>query len=621
MISFLPNWNGVLPRSGRISSIRRKALELQKFSDRALTDLAGELRDEIAVCPGCDAAQAAVFELIREAVRRCLGFEFRKNQLRAGRQLLARQIVELPTGEGKTLAVTPALAVRALAGRGVWLATSNDYLARRDALQMRPVFALLGMSTGYLQASDGPAERRRAYECDITYGTIREFGFDFLRDRLERRRNGNSSRTGVGPIQRELFSLFVDEADSVMLDDARTPLLISEPRSFRMSAKVLRWAVAVGRSLRHETDYFADPKSLVVWLTDSGRSSVRQAIDRTVAAETTLPEAYRAVSQAIQAEAAFRLDRDYVLRDGRLVIVDQSTGRLAEGREWQDGFQQMLQAANRLEITPTARPAAQITVQALLRKFEHLSGMTGTAWESRKEFTRLYRLRTVVVPPFRPCQRRELETKVFNTRREKWDEIVAIVSRSAANGRPVLIGTRDLRASRELSSQLSEQRISHQLLTAEHVEQEAELIAAAGRKGMVTVSTNIAGRGTDIRLDADAEQLGGLEVIASDMFDAARIDRQLAGRAGRQGAPGTYQKILSLEDDLLTAAWELDEVRQVTRCAAGWSSSAKHRLQRQAQRELEHRHAQARWALLLQDRERTRRLEELELDPCLDDAA
>jgi preprotein translocase subunit SecA len=618
MISLLPSWKTSLLTSGRFRPVRQDVRELRKLSDRALSDLGEALRDEAGEGDLPESAQAACIGLVCEAARRCLGFEFRENQLRAGRMLLARQIVELPTGEGKTLAVTPALAVRALSGRGVWLATSNDYLARRDAWQMRPVFELLGLSTGYVQAADGPAERRRAYACDITYGTIREFGFDFLRDRLQRRRGG-TCRSEIGPIQRELFSIFVDEADSVMLDDARTPLIISEPRAPRVGEAALRWSVAVGRSLRLEADYFADPKSLAVWLTEAGRSRVRQAMDRNVSAEMTLPEAYRAVSQAIQAEMAYRLDRDYVIRDGRLVIIDQSTGRLAEGREWQDGFQQVLQAANGLEITPQTRPAAQITVQAFLSQFEHLSGMTGTAWESRQEFARLYGLRTVVVPPFRPCRRRELETKVFNTRQEKWEEITTVVSRSTETGRPVLIGTRDLHASRELSANLSERGIRHQILTAEQVEQEAELIAAAGEKGMVTVSTNMAGRGTDIRIDADVEQLGGLEVIASDMFDAARIDRQLAGRAGRQGAPGAYQKILSLEDDLLTAAREYQEVQHAAQHGSRGTLATKHRLHRRAQQELERRHAQARWSLLIQDRERTRRLKELELDPCLDE--
>jgi len=595
------------------------AARLRGCRDHELQEHVEEIRDLLADGHSELSLAERMFGLACEAARRSLGWELRQNQLQAARHLLCRRIVELPTGEGKTLAVTPALVLRALAGRGAWLATANDYLARRDAVLMTPLFALLDLSVGYLQAAQTPAERRAAYACDITYGTIREFGFDFLRDRLAQRRADGLSGEHQRKVQRELYSIFVDEADSILLDDARTPLIISETRPQKCGHHAVRWSVLTGRALEVEHDYFAEPSTCRIWLTDVGRAKVRKLVEQDLLAETSLPEAYELVSQAIQAEHLFRLNRDYVIRDGSLVIIDRATGRLAEGRAWQDGIQQILQAGNGVEMTPETHAVAQITVQAFLRKFEHLSGMTGTARESSGEFSQVYRLDTVVIPPFRPCRRTELAAQVYKTRAEKWNAVVAAVRHSNMLGRPVLVGTRDLQASEEISSRLNEFAIRHQVLTARQEEQESQLVAAAGQNGMVTVSTNIAGRGTDIRLEEGVEELGGLHVIAADLFDAARIDRQLAGRGGRQGSPSTYQQILSLEDDVLSAAWEDSERLKRVRRVINQQMSEKCRLLQQAQRILEQRHARARYSLLKYDRERIKRHRELGFDPYLDD--
>lgn len=587
--------------------------------DGVLHDRADDLRDRLLQGESEVSVVLEAFALVREASRRRLGIEHRDNQLAAAWKLLGRQVVELPTGEGKTLAATPALALRALRGRGVWLATANDYLARRDATTMQSVFELLGLSVGYLQTHSSPAERAAAYRCDITYGTIREFGFDFLRDKLSARRHRLSGATNES-VQRERCSIIVDEADNIMLDDARTPLIISEPRTSVLDETVFQWSNITGRGLTPEQDYLIEAESMKVWLTETGRRRIRELAAADVLTKATFPELYDAVALSIESAQAFWLNRDYVVRDGKIVIIDKLNGRLAEGRQWQNGIQQSLEAANGLPITADTTPVAKVTVQAFLREFPHLSGMTGTATENSNEFRQAYALRTAMIPPFRSCRRRELPAQVFDTRMEKWSAVVESIVAMKRGGRPVLIGTRDLNATEELSDHLVRIGLSHQVLTARQEDREAELISKAGEAGMVTVSTSIAGRGTDIRLGPGVAELGGLHVIAADLFDASRIDRQLAGRGGRQGDPATYQQILSLQDALLDVAWEPQvrdrRIKSVTSCGV----APRLQMLRAAQREIESQHAASRRALLKRDRERTTRHLELGFDPCLDDA-
>lgn len=612
-------WRSItkLLRSDQIA--RSSPAQLAAMSDSSITDAAMQLKDQLL--DGCweSSLAGSTFVLCREAARRCLGIEHRGNQFEVARHLLTRRVVELPTGEGKTLAATPALALRALRGRGVWLATANDYLARRDATSMKDLFSLLGLKVGYVQSEQSPNERRQAYACDITYGTIREFGFDFLRDRLGARRKQDEGGTHSA-LQRERFSIMVDEADSILLDDARTPLIISEPKPSSQDAAVFRWSVDVGHRLEEDVDYLRDPATTKVWMTSDGRSRVRSLAKQDVLSKVTLPEAYESVSRAIEAVTAFHLNRDYVIRDGKVVIVDRLTGRLAEGRQWQNGIQQSIEAANELEITPDTHTVAKVTIQAFLRGFEHLSGMTGTAMESRAEFRESYGLSCSVVSPHVPSQRRTLAPQVFNTRSEKWRTITQIVQEMGRTNRPVLIGTRDLSASEELSSHLSAAKISHQVLTAKQEKNEAELIALAGQSGAVTVSTSIAGRGTDIQLDTGVKLSGGLHVISADLFDSSRIDRQLAGRGGRQGDPATYQQILSLEDELLRAAWDEERYRSLVSSVADANVNEKMKLHQSAQALLERRHRAARRDLLVRDREKTKRNRELGFDPYLDDS-
>lgn len=600
------------------SAVKSRQQEVVSLADGAFRDRMDEIRDRLLNGETESSLAVDTFALVREAAKRQFGFEHRENQLTAAWQLIRRQIVELPTGEGKTLAAIPALVLRALAGRGAWLATANDYLARRDATSMRPVFELLGLSVGYLQNDSTPSERHAAYQCDITYGTIREFGFDYLRDRISGRKCRLSGTAHV-PVQRERFSIVVDEADNILLDDARTPLIISEARPVMIDEPVFRWSSITGRMLVADVDYLVEPDSLKVWLTEAGRRRIRDSVRLEILNLATMPQVYDAVARSIEAEHAFLLNRDYVVKDGKVVIVDKLTGRLAEGRQWQNGIQQSLEAANGLPITPETTPVAKITVQAFLRDFEHLSGMTGTAQEDSDDFRRSYGLRIVEVPPFQPCRRQVLPPQVLDTRSEKWDIIKREIEDMRSAGRPVLIGTRDLNASEELSGRLSESHIPHQVLTARQEAIEAELIAGAGQAGMVTVSTSIAGRGTDIRLGPGVAAKGGLHVIAADLFDSSRIDRQLAGRGGRQGDPATYRCILSLEDGLLDAAWDLRTLDRKRQRVLSGRIEQKLDLLRSAQKEVERQDSRLRGALLRSDRERSKRHVELGFDPCLDD--
>ena len=600
-------------------SVDTRQSMLAAMSDQALTDQALELKDQLLDGQWESSLMNPTFALCREAARRCLGIEHRKNQFEVARSLLKRRIVELPTGEGKTLAATPALTLRAFSGRGVWLATANDYLARRDAATMKDLFALLGLTVGFVQSDQSPNERREAYGCDITYGTIREFGFDFLRDRLSARRRQNDGTLHT-PLQRERFSIMVDEADSILLDDARTPLIISESKESTLDADVFRWSVDAAGRLEEDVDYLRDPATTKVWLTDMGRSRIRSLARRDVVSRITLPEAYESVCRSIEAITTFHLNRDYVIREGKVVIVDRLTGRLAEGRQWQNGIQQSIEAANQVEITPDTHAVAKVTVQAFLRGFEHLSGMTGTAMEAAAEFRESYGLRCTVVPPHSPSKRKELFPQVMDTRSEKWRTITSVVRDMQQRNRPVLIGTRDLNASEELSEQLRSAQIEHQVLTAKQELDEAELISLAGQPGTVTVSTSIAGRGTDIRLGPGVKEAGGLHVIAADLFDAARIDRQLAGRGGRQGDPATYQQILSLEDELLFAAWDQETCQARVQRAHATDTAGRLKFHRAAQAYLERQHRLARRDLLVRDRDRTKRNQELGFDPYLDDS-
>jgi preprotein translocase subunit SecA len=589
------------------------------------------------------------FALVREAARRTVGQRHFDVQLagglamvRGGPGWMRRRgrnrrggVAEMQTGEGKTLTATLPLYLHALQGRGAHLITANDYLARRDAEWMRPVFERLGLSVGVLQADSTPAGRRAAYRCDVTYGTIREFGFDFLRDRLRQksRVEGRESRAGIPltlspqplastldsglstPLQRAPYFALVDEADNILIDEARTPLIISAEQSAGRGPRdaLFRWAAAT-TALAGDVDFTLDVETRTAELTQRGRRTVRELPRNGIPTNANLLDLFEAAERAVVAQVLFRRDREYLVREDEIVLIDASTGRPAEGRKLRRGLHQAIEAKEGVPITAETSAAAQVTVQLLIRRYRHLAGMTGTAADAAAELRRFYRLRVHRIPTNRPLRRRRLPTVVLADESEKWDRVLREVAELKAAGRPVLIGTRSVRNSDELSRRLSDAGIEHQVLNARELAKEAAIVAHAGRAGSVTVATNMAGRGTDIQLDETARAAGGLHVLSTEKHDAERIDRQLLGRCGRQGDPGTFQEILSLDDGILQEGLTPSELRRLEHCRRTRGIQKAAGFFRRAQRRLKRRHYAQRKLLMYAEQQRMQRDRELGLD-------
>lgn len=575
------------------------------------------------------------YALVREAARRTLNMRHFDVQLLGGIAMFHRSIVEMQTGEGKTLAATLPLYLHALSGRGCHLATVNDYLARRDAEWMGPIYRLLGLSVGVVQSEMSRPQRRKAYACDITYGTAKEFGFDFLRDRLLLRRiregqtdwlagmlGADRARGGERPVQREPYFALVDEADSILIDEARTPLIISAlpTEEQRLAVECYKWAAAVAPEFAEDIDYEFDHEKRAVELTRQGRQKVRTLPKPSALDAVGMVNLYEYVERAILVAREYHLDRQYVVRDGEVVIVDEFTGRLAEGRKWREGIHQAVEAKQGVKVTVATGQAARITVQDYFLRYERLAGMTGTATDSARELRRIYRCHVVAVPTNRPMIRQALPTRIFGTSEAKWQAIVAEICRLHEEGRPVLIGTRSIDKSEHLSRLLAERGIEHQVLNARHIAEEADIVARAGLRGKVTVSTNMAGRGTDIKLGPGVAELGGLHVICTEMHDARRIDRQLMGRCGRQGDPGTHRQYLALDDDLLLSGLGPKRARRLVELGQQNHGPFDHLeyLFRKAQRKVERRHYRQRRSLMYYEKERKKMQRQMGQDPYLD---
>lgn len=574
------------------------------------------------------------YALVREAARRSIGLRHFDVQILGGIALHSRSVTEMQTGEGKTLTATLPLTLAALAGKGAHLATVNDYLARRDAEWMRPVYECLGLSVGVVESQSSATERRTAYACDITYGTAKEFGFDFLRDRLIHRQADEAGTglvallTGEAPVQlpsvqRGHFFMLVDEADNVLIDDAGTPLIISAvpTQSQRSEADAYLFAAtAAGHFVEQEHyEYIHDRKT--VELTPAGQRLARSLKQPESLLNWSWVTLYEYLERAIRVRRDFQKDRHYVVRDGEIVIVDEFTGRLAEGRKWRSGIHQAVEAQEEVEVTIDAGQSAQITVQDYFRRYQHVAGMTGTAATSAAELKKIYALRVCIVPTNRPAIRQQLPPAVFADQDAKWSAVVKEIREIHSLGRPVLIGTRSIDQSMHLSRRLTEAAIDHQVLNAHQIAAEAEIIARAGEPGSVTVSTNMAGRGTDIRLGAGVAELGGLHVIATEMHEAARIDRQLRGRCGRQGDPGTYRQYVALDDELLKSGLRPRAAERILRRYAGQSGEVPAHLLRlfhRAQRRVEKRQFRQRKSLLHFEQQRRKIQREMGQDPYLD---
>ncbi len=575
------------------------------------------------------------FALVREAARRTINMRHFDVQILGGIAMFHRSIVEMQTGEGKTLSATLPLYLHGLMGRGCHLATVNDYLARRDADWMGPIYQLLGMSVGVIETQMPQPQRRKSYACDITYGTAKEFGFDFLRDRLLLRRISEGQTDLLGgmlghgrpaadekPVQGEPYFALVDEADSILIDEARTPLIISAlpTEEEKLAVECYKWAASVIHEFVEDDDYEYDHEKKTAELTREGRQKVR-LLPKPPALDTVgMVNIYQYIERAILVDREYHLDRQYVVRDGEIVIVDEFTGRLSEGRKWRDGIHQAVEAKQGVEVTVATGQAARITVQDFFLRYEHLAGMTGTAMGSARELRRIYRCHVLPIPTNRPAIRQRLPDRVFGAAEPKWAAVVEEISQLHAAGRPVLVGTRSIDKSEELSRLLQAAGIEHSILNANHIEAEADIVAAAGQSGKVTVSTNMAGRGTDIKLGEGIAQRGGLHVICTEMHDASRIDRQLIGRCGRQGDPGTFRQYLGLDDDLLLAGLGPDKSRKLKE--RGEQSAGPFnqlgRLFRRAQRKVERRHFRQRKALMYFEKERKKTQRQMGQDPYLD---
>jgi preprotein translocase subunit SecA len=630
--------------------IDRAARELETVSAEELLSQATALRYRSRSGESLDDLLVSAFSLVVEAARRTIGLRHYQVQIVCGIALHHGCIAEMQTGEGKTLVATLPLFLNALPGQPVHLATANDYLAQRDADTLRPVYAALGLTVGAVTGELSPAERRHAYDCDITYGTAREFGFDFLRDRLTLAGAGQSEmplfartlsgRTGaVFPesvddqrtaryerhidsrptVQRLPYAFaLIDEADSLLIDEARTPLIVSGPDDDPAGHEALfHWAATAAGKLHHGEHLEHEFETGRVDLTPSGYRLVRALQKPAVLAETPISEIIEAVVRAAYVEKSLQRDRHYVVRDGEVQIVDEYTGRIADGRRWRNGVHQAVEAREGVSISPSTQHCARITVQELFGLYERCSGMTGTAASASREFAAVYCLPVVAIPPRRPNRRETWSARVFLTSQERWDAIVREVAEIHTQGRPVLIGTRTIEQSDLLSERLSLAGLAHEVLNARNHEREAEIVAQAGQAGRITVATNMAGRGTDIELDEVAERAGGLHVICSELHASARIDRQLIGRCARQGDPGSYRQFLSLEDEILRQGLGDEAVRRLQQVSVH-NQPAVIREALRAQKLLERRHEEDRRLLLLHSRERTLQLIQLGQDPYLD---
>jgi preprotein translocase subunit SecA len=577
--------------------------------------------------------------LVREAGRRALKMRHYDVQIVGGIALFEGCIAEMQTGEGKTLTATLPLYLHSLLGKGAHLATVNDYLAHRDAEWMRPLFERLGLTVGVIQTPDDQGSRRDSYGADVTYGTAKEFGFDFLRDRLLLRAQnrvetemlgdggGGFSGSGDQIVMRGMHFCLVDEADSILIDEARTPLIIGsiEDTVRDQIVETYRWAAEYGASYVKEDDYTIDPETKQYELTAKGRQRVRSLPKSDLVRTMGLVDLYEYTERSVKVHEEFLLDRQYVVRPGdkgvdEIVIVDEFTGRLAEGRKWRDGIHQAIEAKQELEISVPTGQAARITVQDLFLRYPHLAGMTGTAASSAGELRKIYRTPVIRVPTNKPPQRVQLADRVFGTMEAKFEAIVHEIQEVHETGRPVLVGTRSIDKSVILSQMLEEIGIEHQVLNANNVEQEAEIVADAGAHGKVTVATNMAGRGTDVKLELQIESVGGMHVICTELHDAARIDRQLIGRCGRQGDRGSYRQFLSLDDDILKGGLGPNKAERMKEQGTQVEGAVDRYagLFRKAQLKVEKKHFRDRMILLHHEKERKKMQREIGQDPYLD---
>ncbi|MEK7556921.1 MAG: preprotein translocase subunit SecA, partial [Patescibacteria group bacterium] len=525
--------------TGTVEAINKLAPEMKALSDEALaarvTQHKGKSWEDLQT------HVAEIFAAVREASDRTLKLRHFDVQLTGGLALLEGRIAEMKTGEGKTLVATLPLTFAALAGRGAHLVTVNDYLARRDAEWMAPIYRFFGLSVGIVVPGQSSEEKRAAYAADVTYGTNNEYGFDYLRDNMAQRREDLT--------QRELTYAIVDEVDSILIDEARTPLIISAPDA-ESTQLYVQFARLVPQ-LKENVHYNLDEKRKAATLTDDGVNEVERILGMSNIYEEKGVRYVHHLEQALRAHSLYHRDKDYVVQDGQVKIVDEFTGRILEGRRYSEGLHQALEAKEGVAVQQESRTLATITFQNYFRLYQRLAGMTGTAVTSAEEFERVYNLEVVVVPTDKAMVRNDRTDRVFVNENAKFQAVVKEIRERHAKGQPVLVGTIAIEKSERLSAYLQREGVPHEVLNAKHHAREAEIVAKAGQKGTVTISTNMAGRGTDIKLGQGVVDLGGLFILGTERHEARRIDNQLRGRSGRQGDPGETQFFVSLDDDVM----------------------------------------------------------------------
>jgi preprotein translocase subunit SecA len=529
--------------------------------DAALGAAAAELRTELRVHGFQDDLVARAFAVVREAASRRLGQRPFDVQLLGGRVLLAGMVAEMETGEGKTLTATLPACTAALAGVPVHVVTVNDYLARRDAEWMGPIYEALGLSVGVIVHGMEPEARREAYGCDVTYCTNKELAFDYLKDRITLRDQPSRVRLQLERLYgdtrprrlllRGLHYAIVDEADSVLVDEARTPLIISGGGADTGMRREYERALGLADALTPDADFIVDTGNRAVRLTDAGRSRLAELAQPLGGLWTGRLRREEMVRQALSARHLFHRDRDYLVADDRVQIIDEYTGRLMPDRSWEHGLHQLIEVKEGCTVTGRNDPLARISYQRFFRRYGRLAGMTGTAREIAGELWTVYGLAVVSIPTNARLRRRYRPDHVYSSSSARWWAVIARVQAVNRRGRPLLLGTRSVAASEHLSQLLAEAGLPHRVLNARQDREEAAIIADAGTAGHITVATNMAGRGTDIRLGPGVAEHGGLHVIATERHEARRIDRQLFGRCGRQGDPGSYEAMTSLEDELM----------------------------------------------------------------------
>ena len=624
--------NERLLKEYRRTVARINALEsgLTGLTDEQLSGRTTDLRARAAAGTSLDELLPEAFAVCREASRRVLGMRHFDVQLIGGMAMHYGKIAEMRTGEGKTLMATLPAYLNALSGQGVHVVTVNDYLAQRDAEWMGRVYRFLGLTVGINLTQMPHADKKQAYAADITYGTNNEFGFDYLRDNMVYE---------VGDrVQRTLSYAIVDEVDSILIDEARTPLIISGQAEDHTELYMrMRQVPPMLTPMAEEPkpnepeppgDYWVDRKSHQVHLSEAGHEKAEQLLTQLgiLPAGASLYDAANIQSMhhltvALRAFTLYFRDQQYVVQNNEVIIVDEFTGRLMPGRRWSDGLHQAVEAKEGVRIQNENQTLASITFQNYFRMYGKLAGMTGTADTEAYEFQEIYSLETVIIPTHRPMIRKDRLDQVFRTAREKFNAILADIKDCHTRGQPVLVGTTSIENSELLSELLKKEKLPHNVLNAKQHEQEAQIVIEAGRPGTITIATNMAGRGTDILLDDDVRAAGGLHVIATEMHSSKRIDRQLVGRAARQGDPGSFQFFLSLEDELLRCREPRELIRK-RRLAiadrAGELGRTWLRYFNRVQRFLERTHRKQRKHLLKQERLRLEQYENMGLDPYLE---